>query len=215
MATRKSRAFEREPVVMNGAPAEAATHARSRKRHDAPMRAPAPVAAPTLRLVKPPKSAQGSHAVVSAARGASVMPALASVTAGPAGQLPLRFPPALVALPSALGASVEHRSPSPRRQRVTGSEVSSIPVHSVRQTRTIAKPTVRARFGELREALAEGFEIIQPIFARPLWSVSDDSTTAFNFVLRRELTTRLVTVPEGRTVQRFIRERQLLVDYRC
>lgn len=73
---------------------------------------------------------------------------------------------------------------------------------------------VRQKFGELREALAEGWEIVQPIFARPLWSVSDDSITAFNFVLRRERTTRLVTVPAGRTVQRFIRDRQLVVDYR-
>ncbi|MFI5272137.1 MAG: hypothetical protein ACHQ4H_03785 [Ktedonobacterales bacterium] len=73
---------------------------------------------------------------------------------------------------------------------------------------------VRQKFGELREALAEGWEIVQPIFARPLWSVSDDSMTAFNFVLRRECTTRLVTVPAGRTVQRFIRDRQLAVDYR-
>jgi len=73
---------------------------------------------------------------------------------------------------------------------------------------------VRQRFGELRAAMAEGWEIVQPIFARPLWSVSDDSTTAFNFVLRREQTTRLLTVPSGRTVQRFIQERNLTVDYR-
>ncbi|HKS71467.1 MAG TPA: hypothetical protein VJQ45_13670, partial [Ktedonobacterales bacterium] len=73
---------------------------------------------------------------------------------------------------------------------------------------------VRQKFGELREALADGWEIVQPIFARPLWSVSDDSITAFNFVLRRDCTTRLVTVPAGRTVQRFIRDRQLIVDYR-
>jgi hypothetical protein len=74
--------------------------------------------------------------------------------------------------------------------------------------------SVRQKFGELREALADGWEIVQPIFARPLWSVADDSITAFNFVLRRERTTRLVTVPGGRTVQRFIRDRQLIVDYR-
>jgi hypothetical protein len=72
---------------------------------------------------------------------------------------------------------------------------------------------VRARFSELRVALADGWEIVQPIFARPLWSVTDDSATAFNFVLRRERATRLVTVPEGRTVERFIRDRQLSVDY--
>ncbi|MGZ3666502.1 MAG: hypothetical protein ACXVDA_18700 [Ktedonobacterales bacterium] len=74
--------------------------------------------------------------------------------------------------------------------------------------------SVRQKFGELRAALADGWEIVQPIFARPLWSVSDDSATAFNFVLRRERTTRLLTVPEGRTVERFIREQQLMVDYR-
>jgi hypothetical protein len=73
---------------------------------------------------------------------------------------------------------------------------------------------VRQRFTELRTALADGWEIVQPIFARPLWSVPDDSTTAFNFVLRRQTDTRLVTVPEGRTVERFIRDRQLTVDYR-
>ncbi|MGE5334996.1 MAG: hypothetical protein ACM3N4_09885 [Nitrososphaerota archaeon] len=72
----------------------------------------------------------------------------------------------------------------------------------------------RQRFTELRTALDDGWEIVQPIFARPLWSVPDDSTTAFNFVLRRATDTRLVTVPEGRTVERFIRDRQLAVDYR-
>lgn len=79
-----------------------------------------------------------------------------------------------------------------------------------------AKPrsSVRQRFTELRTALADGWEIVQPIFARPLWSAADDSTTAFNFVLRRSSDTRLVTVPEGRTVERFIRDRQLTVDYR-
>lgn len=74
--------------------------------------------------------------------------------------------------------------------------------------------SVRACFRELRSALNEGWEIVQPIFARPLWSSTDDSATAFNFVLRRDSATRLVTVPEGRTVQRFIRDKKLLVDYR-
>ncbi len=77
-----------------------------------------------------------------------------------------------------------------------------------------ARLSVRQSFGELRTALSEGWEIVQPIFARPLWSATDNSTTAFNFVLRREQATRLVTVPEGRTVQRFIRDRELTVDYR-
>ncbi|HEY7092900.1 MAG TPA: hypothetical protein VH393_06960 [Ktedonobacterales bacterium] len=77
-----------------------------------------------------------------------------------------------------------------------------------------ARLSVRQCFGELRTALNEGWEIVQPIFARPLWSAADNSTTAFNFVLRREQATRLVTVPEGRTVQRFIRDHELTVDYR-
>jgi hypothetical protein len=77
-----------------------------------------------------------------------------------------------------------------------------------------ARLSVRQCFGELRTALSEGWEIVQPIFARPLWSAADNSTTAFNFVLRREQATRLVTVPDGRTVQRFIRDRDLTVDYR-
>ncbi|HEY6889619.1 MAG TPA: hypothetical protein VI300_17610 [Solirubrobacter sp.] len=89
-----------------------------------------------------------------------------------------------------------------------------IPVAEAAASHPGRRNGVRQRFGELRAALAEGWEIVQPIFARPLWSVSDDSTTAFNFVLRRDDDTRLVTVPEGRTVARFIRDRQLTVDYR-
>lgn len=79
---------------------------------------------------------------------------------------------------------------------------------------TKPRASVRQRFAELRTALGDGWEIVQPIFARPLWTVADDSATAFNFVLRRATATRLVTVPEGRTVERFIRDRQLTVDYR-
>lgn len=80
--------------------------------------------------------------------------------------------------------------------------------------RSLKETGVRRRFGELRAALTDGWEIVEPIFARPLWSASDDSATAFNFVLRREGVTRLLTVPEGRTVLRFVRDRQLVVDYR-
>lgn len=93
--------------------------------------------------------------------------------------------------------------------------------HTTSDTAHVSSPrnsegrmSVRQCFGELRTALSEGWEIVQPIFARPLWSAADDSTTAFSFVLRREQSTRLVTVPEGRTVQRFIRDRELTVDYR-
>ena len=109
----------------------------------------------------------------------------------------------------------------PVAQRVVATCAITAPVLRLPITRTtIAAPAspprkgVRQRFTELRTALADGWEIVQPIFARPLWSVPDDSTTAFNFVLRRDDDTRLVTVPEGRTVARFIRDRQLTVDYR-
>jgi hypothetical protein len=94
-------------------------------------------------------------------------------------------------------------------KRATGDvpHISSTRLHD-------ARLSVRQSFGELRTALSEGWEIVQPIFARPLWSAADNSTTAFNFVLRREQATRLLTVPEGRTVQRFIRDHDLTVDYR-
>ncbi len=72
---------------------------------------------------------------------------------------------------------------------------------------------MRRQFVELRAALADGWEIVQPIFARPLWSSADDRATAFNFVLRGPHGTKLITVPEGRTVERFIRDKQLSVDY--
>lgn len=70
------------------------------------------------------------------------------------------------------------------------------------------------RIGDLREALADGWEIVQPIFARPLWSAADDSQTAYNFVLRREQATRLLTIPDSRTVERFIAAHSLAVDSR-
>ena len=99
-------------------------------------------------------------------------------------------------------------------QHTTGdvAHVSSVSSSSPRNAD--ARLNVRQRFGELRAALNEGWEIVQPIFARPLWSDADNATTAFSFVLRREQATRLVTVPDGRTVQRFIRDRELTVDYR-
>jgi hypothetical protein len=124
------------------------------------------------------------------------------------------------------------QTPSPRLASVTALSIRRETPRTAQATQT--KPTtatrdaahnssprnsetrlsVRQCFGELRTALSEGWEIVQPIFARPLWSAADNSTTAFSFVLRREQATRLVTVPEGRTVQRFIRDRELTVDYR-
>ncbi|HLZ21692.1 MAG TPA: hypothetical protein VKQ30_06185 [Ktedonobacterales bacterium] len=119
-------------------------------------------------------------------------------------QLPRRFTQPRISLSASLPATIEHIHPAPVRGNI--SRIPEAPVSK--------HPTVRQRFGELRDALADGFEIVQPIFARPLWTTPDDSATAFNFVLTRERTTRLVIVPEGRTIQRFIRERNLAVDYR-
>jgi hypothetical protein len=74
--------------------------------------------------------------------------------------------------------------------------------------------SVRQRLGELRAAIAEGFLIQEPIYARPLWSSPDNSRIAYSFVLQHNQITRLITVPDGRTVQQFIRERDLAIDYR-
>jgi hypothetical protein len=124
------------------------------------------------------------------------MPGLSSSVA----HLPARFVASSASSARTDTAHIAHTAPPARTDRTD----RALP----------RRPDVRQHFGELRTALADGWEIVQPIFARPLWSVTDDSTTAFNFVLRRERTTRLLTVPEGRTVERFIRERQLTVDYR-
>lgn len=207
MATRKSKSIERELVhqATSRVPIESAPQPRGRKRHNVAAEATAG-ARPALHLVTSSKAASAAKS----ARGtiSTAVSGLASAMAAPATQLPLCFPQPLGVLSAALTTSIEHTAPAhPTR---TSHSTATQPTKS----QMAHRPSVRARFGELREALAEGFEIVQPIFARPLWSVSDDSTTAFNFVLRRERTTRLVTVPEGRTVQRFIRERQLLVDYR-
>ncbi len=90
--------------------------------------------------------------------------------------------------------------------------------HAPRETPPAPRPRkpggARKQFAELRDALAGGWEIVQPVFARPLWSSADDSLTAFSFVLRRESATRLVTVPGGRLVEKFIASRQLKVDER-
>lgn len=213
MATRKGKFIEHEPAhqAMSRAPIQAAPHPRGRERHDLRADGNASSPRPVLRLVKSPKSPKSPKSTRETLSAA--VSSLAAAVAAPATQLPLplRFPQPLVALPAALTAPIEHIAPA----RPAPIAHPTAAAHATPATLPAARPaSVRARFGELRAALAEGFEIVQPIFARPLWSVGDDSTTAFNFVLRRERTTRLVTVPEGRTVQRFIRERQLLVDYR-
>ena len=67
---------------------------------------------------------------------------------------------------------------------------------------------------ELRDAMSDGWQIVQPIFVRPLWSSLDDHETAFHFVLQRERATKLVTVPQSNAVARFIREQSLAINQR-
>jgi hypothetical protein len=114
----------------------------------------------------------------------------------------------LAATPSDHDAIPAHREPRPAR----------VSIHEPAREVSPAAPRrpngARRQFAELREALADGWEIIQPVFARPLWSAADDSLTAFSFVLRRDSATRLVTVPGGRLIERFITSQRLAVDER-
>ncbi len=90
---------------------------------------------------------------------------------------------------------------------VTHAEMNGVTLRS-------AKNRARPYLGELRDALAEGWQIVQPIFARPLWSSLDDQQKAFHFVLQRERATRLMTIPDSNAVERFIRDRALLINQR-
>ncbi|MGO8948161.1 MAG: hypothetical protein ACLQUY_10955 [Ktedonobacterales bacterium] len=74
--------------------------------------------------------------------------------------------------------------------------------------------SVRQRLGELRATMAEGFLIQEPIYARPLWSSPDNSRLAYSFILQHDQVIRLITVPDGRSVQQFIRKHDLQIDYR-
>ena len=113
-------------------------------------------------------------------------------------------------------ASASGSNPTPRPRQQPAAPTTSTPAAS--ETPAAPKrprpPSNARRFSELREALAEGWEIVQPIFARPLWSAADDSRTAYNFVLRREQATRLLTIPGTVAVERFIEARKLAVDHR-
>jgi|GEM_PF-2019855 len=76
------------------------------------------------------------------------------------------------------------------------------------------KNTTRHYLLELRTALEDGWQIVQPVFARPLWSSINDEQQAFHFVLQREKATRLMTVPEGRSIIRLIKEQSWSIDKR-
>jgi hypothetical protein len=78
--------------------------------------------------------------------------------------------------------------------------------------KTSAKNQTGGYLSELQAAMSDGWQIVQPIFARPLWSSLDDHQIAFHFVLQRERSTKLLTVPESRVVTRFIRQQSLMID---
>lgn len=194
MARQKSETIEREPVsITEYARKKSARSASARAVHATEPR----VAASTTSVapVTPPtRAARARQPRLSALSTSAAAPATLSVASRP-----LRYQAVPAVRPI---APIEHSyTPTP-----------AVPAKA--PTRQAKKPSVRQCLGELRSLLADGFEIVQPIFARPLWTVTDNSATAFNFVLCRERATKLVTVPEGRTVQRFIRDRQLIVDYR-
>jgi hypothetical protein len=67
---------------------------------------------------------------------------------------------------------------------------------------------------ELRSALAEGWELVQPIFVRPQWSALDDGHMSLHCVLQRDHATRLVTLPETPATLRFIRKQSWRVQER-
>lgn len=129
-------------------------------------------------------------------------------------QLTIPLPPGPAAPMRAATSPVVAAAPRTDPRHSMGAPPAPMPAASASPTpREPAIGNIARHLGELRAALADGWEIVQPIFARPLWSAPDDSATAFNFVLRRSQGTRLITVPGGRTVERFIRDRNLTVDH--
>jgi len=169
---------------------------------------------------KPAKIRTPEKAHMSAQRTLSV-----GVTSA-ARERPVRSPANLVAPKAPIGPTrleatiatagdLARRYPSVAAFVATASSVSPLaPQPTGEKTKKGHKAGVRQRLAELHALLAEGWEIVQPIFARPLWTAPDDTATAFNFVLSRAQATRLITVPEGATVARFIRSQQLAIDIR-
>lgn len=68
-----------------------------------------------------------------------------------------------------------------------------------------AKPKARRPLRELRALLADGWDLVQPIFVRPQWS--NEQQMALHFVLQRDRATQLLTLPETRALLRFVRQR--------
>ena len=120
------------------------------------------------------------------------------------------MPAARLLLASPSGSDQQPRA---RQQPSTSqSDASATPASQPAPRRP--RPSGARALSELREALAEGWEIVQPIFARPLWSAADDSRMAYNFVLRRDQGIRLLTAPGTVAIERFIETHRLTVDHR-
>jgi len=70
------------------------------------------------------------------------------------------------------------------------------------------------RYRQLLAALDTGWQIEEPIYLRPRWS--ENRTREYHFILRRPHSTapRLLTVPEGAEVDRFVIDQKLKVTRR-
>jgi hypothetical protein len=71
---------------------------------------------------------------------------------------------------------------------------------------------VDPRYRMLRAALDVGWRIEEPVYLRPRWSAN--GPRVYHFILRRptESGQRLLTVPEGSEVERFVRDEGLRVS---
>ncbi|HLF29157.1 MAG TPA: hypothetical protein VJG32_22745 [Anaerolineae bacterium] len=69
-----------------------------------------------------------------------------------------------------------------------------------------------ASYRLLRAALDTGWRIEEPIYLRPRWS--DSGPRVYHFILRRPryTTQRLLSVPEGPEVERFVRDEGLRIS---
>ncbi|HEX6817268.1 MAG TPA: hypothetical protein VF120_02765 [Ktedonobacterales bacterium] len=146
--------------------------------------------------------------------GAPTKPSAAHQLALPLDSAPLAAPPVRDAEPARTRTSERAHALVATRSARADDSSSTAPMRAKPSGPRGERGNVQAHFAELRAALDDGWEIVQPIFARPTWTAVDDSATELHFVLRRDVATRLVTVPAGRGVQRFIREHHLSVDHR-
>ncbi len=80
------------------------------------------------------------------------------------------------------------------------------------QIQESARPSpVGAQFRLLISALDLGWRVEEPVYLRPRWA--EDSSRVYHFILKRSPASppKLVTVPEGPEVQRFVHDQGLRV----